>query len=180
MAKKIKELSKKTKGMIGGVPANTLKQIGKMRIERIKTLDEMSDQYTDKEKKFIKLIKRGFTIKEATISMGYGINKGQREAIKLVKYSLRSDKLVKKAHKVIEEVLANTPKLQKVKGEKEIYSYPTHNHRIKAAEMVYERYEPVVKAPLVQLNQALSPIDLSRYKLVEKEQDDGVIEVEAE
>lgn len=170
---KNKALPVKTKGNYQPSPSNNMK-INKMRIERIKQLDENNESFTDKEKKFIKLIKKGLSIKEATLSMGYGLNKGQREAVKLVKYSLRSDKLVKKAHKVIEGILSNKPKLQKIKGEKVIYSYPTHNHRLKATEMVYERYEPVIKTPLVQLNQVLSPIDLSKYKLVEKGEDDVV------
>jgi hypothetical protein len=156
-------------------------KVNKMRIERIKLLDESKGDFTDKEKKFIKLIKKGLSIKEATLSLGYGINKGQREAVKLVKYSLKNEKLVKKAYKVIEDMASNKPKLKKIKSDgTKVYVYPTHGHQLKAAEMVYDRYEPTIKSPLIQLNQQLSPIDLSKYKLVPKDDEEGVVVIEGE
>ncbi len=175
MGKDIKKLDDKMEGKSKHSISNNMK-VNKMRIERIKLLDENKGEFTDKEKKFIKLIKKGLSIKEATLSMGYGLNKGQREAKKLVKYSLKDEKLVKKAHKVIEGIILNKPKLKKIKKDKRVMSYPTHNHQLKAIEMIYDRYEPIIKTPLIQLNQQLSTVDLTKY-LNKKDEDDDVIEV---
>lgn len=176
---KTEKVGKKVKEKYKPSPSNNMK-VNKMRIERIKLLDENNGEFTDKEKKFIKLIKKGLSIKESTLSLGYGINKGQRVAKNLVKYSLKNEKLVKKAYKVLEDIVSNKPKLKKIVGDKKIYTHPTHNHQLKAAEMVYERYEPTIKNPLIQLNQQLSPIDLGKYRLVEKGEDDGVVVIDGE
>lgn len=135
-----------------------------------------------KYKKFIKLLEKGNTLKDSAKLMGYNEKHGYEIGKKLMKYSLKNEKLVKKSYKVLDDIISNKPKLKKVKvdkkgNKKEIVIYPSHQNQIRVAEMVYDRYEPVIKGPLVNITNNLSPIDLSKYRV----SDGGVgIEVKGE
>lgn len=143
----------------------------------IMAIDEKSTLLKEGHRKFLKEVKKGKTLRDAAISAGYNEKHGTKIVNKLVKYSLKNEKIVKKSYKVLEDIISNTPKLKKIKADgTKVMSYPTHTQRIKVAEMVYDRHEPVVKGPLIQINQQLSPIDLSKYKL--RDEDDDVVVVD--
>ena len=143
----------------------------------IMAIDEKSTLLKEGHRKFLKEVKKGKTLRDAAISAGYNEKHGTKIVNKLVKYSLKNEKIVKKSYKVLEDIISNTPKLKKIKADgTKVMSYPSHTQRIKVAEMVYDRHEPVVKGPLIQINQQLSPIDLSKYKL--RDEDDDVVVVD--
>jgi len=173
-SKNFNEVEDIPKGMYKGTSLNN---------EKREQLLSMADdpKVPMKYRKIIQLVAKGYSLKDSAKLMGYSPKYGSKIANNLVKYSLKNEKLVKKAYKVIEDMASNKPKLKKIKSDgTKVYAYPTHGHQLKAAEMVYERYEPTIKNPLIQLNQQLSPIDLSKYKLVPKDDEEGVVVVDVE
>jgi len=176
MANKTEKVEKKIKENFNKDSLTNKKRLAIMAV------DEKSSLLKEGHRKFLKEVKKGKTLRDAAVSAGYNERHGTKLVNKLVKYSLKNEKLVKKAYKVIEDLASNKPKLKKIKSDgTKVYVYPTHGHQLKAAEMVYDRYEPTIKSPLIQLNQQLSPIDLSKYKLVPKDdEDDGVVVIDVE
>ncbi len=74
---------------------------------------------------------------------------------KHARYSLTKPKLVKLAHKAIEETLAMT-EVNEVK--------PSYTNRLTAAQMVMDRVEPVVKVNHnLNVNANVDPVDLTAY-----------------
>lgn len=167
---KIGDVREIPKGMYKGTSLNNEK--------REQLLSMLNDPKVPlKYKKLIQLVSKGYTLKDSAKLMGYSPKYGSKIANNLVKYSLKNEKIVKKSYKVLEDIISNTPKLKKIKADgTKVMSYPSHTQRIKVAEMVYDRHEPVVKGPLIQINQQLSPIDLSKYKL--RDEDDDVVVVD--
>ena len=92
---------------------------------------------------------------------------------KYEKWSLKSPKTVKLAHRAVLDCLAGETseiKSQKIDRNGQVVEItetiaPTVTNKLAAAAMVYDRYEPVVRQNLnVNVNQDVHPVDLSRYQ----------------
>ena len=98
---------------------------------------------------------------------GYNPGHGTNIVKKLKKYSL--SKLAKKGYRLVGDILEDVGVERTIvtkKGKaKKIISHPSFRDKIEAAKMVYERYEPVEKVPMIAINNNIHPVDLDSYAI---------------
>lgn len=106
-----------------------------------------------KQLAFALLKENGLTNTEASKAVGYSNGTGRVVSSKVNKLSLVHPKMVKLAHKAIEDTLILKPlEIEKTSIDKETgkpipYTekvYPSHSNRLQAAADVYDRYEPKI------------------------------------
>ena len=134
-------------------------------------------QLTTKVRTAIKLTAdHGVPVKEAMILAGYGPRlpnstvKGIRD--KAAKYALTSPRMVRKAHRAIEDTLDMKPityAASKPVAGIGVVDYtetimPTVTNRLAAASMVMDRDQPTINRNVnLNINADLHPVDLSKY-----------------
>jgi hypothetical protein len=117
----------------------------------------------------------GYSWQKAALKVGYA--KGMAYPIKkriLTRYALKSKKMEKKAYTVINDILDNKAKVSAIKQVKDrktgkrvtlIHKQtPDFSHQLQAANMIFERTQPVPKGPLVTVTNNFSPVDLDKYR----------------
>jgi hypothetical protein len=125
-----------------------------------------------KQLAFALLKENGLTNTEASKAVGYSQGTGRVVSSKINKLSLIHPKIVKLAHKAIEDTLLMKPlEIEKTSIDKETgvsvpYTekiYPSHAVRLQAAGDVYDRYQPkVTKVESQNLNVNLQ-VDYSEF-----------------
>lgn len=141
----------------------------KMKDDRLITMLMMEDVegLNPVYKDFIKLVREGYSLKAASCKLGYTPRYGSKLKSKIEKLSLKHGKIVKKAHKIVVDVLDGKESKDTVllkNGRKvTVKIKPSLSQQIDVAKMVYDRYEPIQKGSLVTINQNFHPVDLDEY-----------------
>ena len=126
--------------------------------------DSQEDQKTSidiselppKQAAYVLLRENGLKTEEAAKALDYKTSSAYQINAKLKKYSLTHKKMVKSASKVVQNILDGKAwgSIDKIKD----------NSALMAAQMVYDRIEPIVRQSMnLNVNADISPVDLSKY-----------------
>lgn len=143
---------------------------------------ESLPKMNDKQLAYQMLRQSNVPPQKASKAVGYHPSYGYHLDKKLQKYSLKTKKMVNLAHKAVKETLEMKPleiehervlKTGEVVKRKEKI-LPSHTNRLTAAQMIYDRIEPIVRDEQLQdTNITVQLINFSEKDCIQRGDDDG-------